>query len=190
MKFLLSTSSFFLLLINLGTAQSYNQNYSTGKQEGYIILKDGSKVKGELKVRGKLRNQKEIYFYENSDLPQIFTPYTIDAYFFEGTKFKSTGSEFRQVIEEGCLNIYIYYYMNYSASVSSGLPIVIPYRTHKTEKKYRNEQITNLYNSSFRKDWSAMLSDNVEIASKILSREYKRKHVLLITQKYNETCKE
>ena len=182
--------SLLMMANGLFAQKSYNQKYSKGRQKGYIILKNGEKVKGELKVKGKIKNQKEILFFDSPDDSRKFGPFEIDGYVFENTKFVNINdSEFRQIIEEGCLNIYIHYYMSYSVGVSTGIPIIIPYRVSETQKKFKDKNITSLFRYSFRKEWSEMLQDNTEIYNKILSKEYKKKHVLGVASKYNENCK-
>ena len=129
------TIVFVLTGLNLFAQQSYNIRYSKGVQKGYIVLKNGDKVKGELKVKGKLRNQKRIIFIEKGS-EEVFTADDIDAYVFNQTKFVDDGNgSFIQIIEEGCLNIYKYSYMSYSVGLSSGLPIIIPYRTTTTMRQ-------------------------------------------------------
>ena len=167
---------------------SYNINYSKGVQKGYIILNNGDKIKGELKIRGKLKNQKEIEFREGEYVKQIFYPGEIKAYVFNQTKFVDLGNEFRQILVEGCLNIYQHSYMSFWIGLSSGLPIVIPYRATTNTKKFKDGPIEAIYNVSFRKEWSQMLVDNVEIYQKILSKEYKKRDYMRIAIDYNKSC--
>lgn len=178
-----------LILPVMGLGQnSYNIKYSKGLQNGYIILKNGNHVNGQFKVKGKLRNQNKIIFLQDG-AEEVMTSNDIDGYVFNQTKFVDVGKgQFRQIIEEGCLNIYQHSYMSYSASISGGLPLIIPYRVTVTTKKYKEQEMGYLYTYSFRKDWSNMLSDNQEVYQKILSKQYKKRHYLQIAREYNSSC--
>lgn len=181
--------TYILLLSNTYGQRSYMQNYDRGKFDGYIILKNGDKVEGKLHVKGKIKNQREIKFYERSGEAQLYEPYEIAGYYFNDVKFVSINdNRFTQILEEGCLNIYIYYYINYSWGYSGGLPIIIPYRSRSIQKKFKEEPVSNAYGYSFRKEWSLMLKDNTEIYGKIISRQYRKKHMRPIAKKYNDEC--
>ena len=181
---------FLFCLIKCYSQGSYSESYTKGEKVGYVILKSGEKVNAPLKVRGKLKNQKKIRFYKETDVHHDFIPSEILAYGFDNVKFVSVDNMFLQTFEEGCLNIYKQFYVTVGVHLYGLFPVVYPYRTFRILKQKKGEAKQNfLMGLSFKNEWSEFLKDDPELSHRILSKELKRKDYREITKMYNSRCK-
>lgn len=206
-----------LALMCLMSTAMFSQDWSTdvykyGEQyPGYVIDAKGNKTEGFIKYQNRYTMQNEVVFFAEKGNKKTKTKYkTADLQSYQvadkvyhcihysgGLMAKPIRANL--LVNEGCINEYVWYsraegyaLMQQGESESDEEFAARVYPPKSVFKKGEDVKSMDQFGIKFAKKMSEFVSDNKELAEKVMSKEkgYRMLGILNIIEEYNSNCEQ
>ncbi|MGJ8684074.1 MAG: hypothetical protein ACSHWW_05605 [Nonlabens sp.] len=189
MKYLLLVVAFMAT----GIAQAQEPTYRIGQYyEGYIVEKDGEKVRGYIQYLSESQRYEKVLFKKEKNgkkskyKPKDIYGYKVADTEYRACQFKSVlfkDTKFLQVAQDGCMEQLEWRkYDSDDQSWSSEIVLRVNGEAESTQR----------FVMSFAKHMSKMVKDNKELYNKVKNKEkgYRLLSLEAIVREYNEQCED